>query len=84
MSYCRRGLDGSDVYLYPSGIGEVSPDCPIVCQECKLQPSGDYLAHSRMAAFDHLGEHQHAGHSVPEAALQRLEREIAAERNRDS
>jgi hypothetical protein len=82
MSYCKRGLDGSDVYLYPTGVGEVSPEAPIVCQCCDLQPSGDYLAYSRSSALEHLAEHQHAGHSVPAAAVDRLERELAAERNR--
>lgn len=83
MSYARRGLDGSEVYLYPSGVGEVGPDAPIVCQYCKLQPSGDYLAFSRMSALDHLHEHRAAGHSVPDAATARLEAELATERNRD-
>lgn len=83
MSYCRRGLDGSDVYLYPSGIGDVGPKAPIVCQYCKLQPSGDYLAHSRMSALDHLLDHRAAGHAVPITAIARLEAEIRTERNQD-
>jgi hypothetical protein len=79
MSYCRLLLDGSDVYMYPTG-STPSIQEPIVCQWCKLQPSGDYLAHSHQSALEHLIEHRHAGHNVPDEALIRLRREANADR----
>lgn len=80
MSYARKGLDGSQIYLYATGpFVKPSARAPIICQGCLLQPSGDYLAFSRSSALEHLHEHQHAGHTVPEAALARLEREIDQE-----
>jgi hypothetical protein len=77
MSYARKGHDGSDVYMYrtTSLDEEPSPNGPIVCSECALQPSGDYLAYSHRAALEHLLDHSNAGHSVPEAAITRLKRE---------
>lgn len=81
MSYARKGLDGSQIYLYATGDLNQEPgkEAPLVCQHCLLQPSGDSLAFSRSSALAHLQEHRAAGHVVPEAALARLEREIGAE-----
>lgn len=74
MSYCKRGLDGSQVYMYPSG-STPSSESPIVCQYCALQLIGDVWLPTHAAAIAHLLEHRDAGHTVPDAAIDRLRRE---------
>lgn len=71
MSYARKGLDGSDVYVYPTGG-------PIVCHECPF--SGDnHEELSPAGMLDHMRRHREAGHTVPQAAIDRLTREARRE-----
>ena len=66
MSYCRRGEDGSDVYVYDCGDG-------IICHACSL---GEDAVLSRTQMVAHLEKHRRAGHSVPEYATNRLRIEL--------
>ena len=65
MSYARFGWDNSDVYVYPTLIGN-KPF--IACAACyfgdELEPS--YYAESTLEMLDHLKAHQKAGQLVPD------------------
>lgn len=74
MSYCRFN-ENSDVYLY---VTQEDDDRIVwVCCNCCLREEPDGLFASPEEALAHLREHQAAGHKVPQAALDRLEMEIA-------
>jgi hypothetical protein len=70
VSYARKGLEGSDVYVWTNG--------PLwFCQECDLLTGGTYECRSAAAMLAHMRDHRAAGHAVPDAALARLEGESA-------
>ena len=76
MSYARKGLDGSDVYVYPTD------DC-IVCHECPL--TGDnHDEQSPAGMLCHMQEHLDAGHSIPQYVIDRLQREMRSMYEDDS
>ncbi len=68
MIYCRKGLRGSDVYVYPSSDG-------LECCDCSLF-SGAYSTCMRSEMIKHLEEHRRSGHCVPQDVFERLKREI--------
>lgn len=68
MSYARKGLDASDVYVYATGDDWV-------CHGCTLAVAGNVHCDSPGAMVTHLEAHTAAGHTVPASALDRLERE---------
>lgn len=80
MSYARKGLDGSDVYVYSDG--EI-----YICHECLLLPATSLVetGFERQHSFEpypgdmivHLEKHRAAGHTVPESAIERLRVEQA-------
>ena len=76
MSYARWGLEQSDVYVYPSGGGD------IVCCGCTFEPEGEnevpgnFTARGPKEMLEHLLKHIERGDVVPESALERLRREI--------
>lgn len=72
MSYARKGLDGSDVYVYATPNGWV-------CHGCRLAVAGAVHCTDRTEMIDHLRAHETAGHAVPAAAVDRLARERAGE-----
>lgn len=84
MSYVRRGQDGSDVYVYPSEYDDAEGRlveqwvCLHLDEEGEHGP-GTLYAKTRREILDHLLEHRRAGDIVPEYALERLRKEMAAE-----
>lgn len=66
MSYCRTGVDNSDVYMYSDGV-----------MWHVHGPDGAKEHQSLEAARDHLLEIRSTGYTVPDYALERVEREIA-------
>lgn len=77
MSYCRRGLDGSDVYIYPAVDY-------IVCDRCSLHGGSTHQERDAAGMLEHALEHRAAGHHVPDAAVERLRREAEPDRDADS
>lgn len=77
MSYARMGADGSDVYVYVSQISNGDPVW--VCCFCRLMLADNgfdrewFPSEDKMVA--HLLEHRAAGHTVPQYAIDRLQRE---------
>lgn len=65
MSYAKKGLDGSDVYVYATGYDWI-------CQECPLVGAGNVHCDSPSDMLRHLAAHQARGHHVPRAAFARL------------
>lgn len=84
MSYCRWGPD-SDVYVYATErvIKDDRVETWWVCAGCELfadNPSigiGPIYAPTLDALRDHLQRHRAAGHKVPDAAFERIDREMA-------
>lgn len=69
MSYARKGLDGSHVYVFGDGKR-------LHCHECSLDPTGGhFISHSPDAMLGHLARHVAIGEVVPAAAIARLVRE---------
>lgn len=76
MSYARKGLDGSDVYVWTDG--RHPGEGQIHCQDCPLLGGPvDVVTSSQARMLVHLEQHLAAGHRVPETALARLRREWA-------
>ena len=76
MSYCRFGPD-SDAYVVGSVDGHR-------CVSCRLMPEhggmhDDYLATDACDMYEHLIEHQKAGHQINENAFLRLLGEMATD-----
>ncbi len=70
MSYATKGRDSS-VYVYSDGNH-------LHCLDCMLDTDLDTISlDSYPAMLAHLAEHQAAGHQVPYAALEKLQREAA-------
>jgi len=66
MSYARKGLHGSDVYVYATGNDWV-------CHECSLAGAGSVHCTSSEDMIHHLTIHGARGEEVPRAAFERLE-----------
>ena len=66
MSYARKGLDGSDVYVYATGYDWV-------CHDCSLVGAGNVHCDSPSDMLVHLEVHTAPGEHVPRAATARLE-----------
>jgi hypothetical protein len=81
MSYARKGLDGSEVYVYASWRGRQTPAPDVwICHDCALAgaiPAGEahLYCSTPHAMLTHLMRHRDAGHTVPDAAIERLRRE---------
>ena len=75
MSYCRNNGKDSDVYI----VATCSPDDSCIpgwwCCGCK-NIEDFFLTREKM--IEHLLQHRKDGDKVPESALERLRREIAA------
>ncbi len=65
MSYARKGLDGSSVYVYATGNDWR-------CHGCALAGAGHVVCESPADMVAHLERHRAAGHAVPAAAIERL------------
>lgn len=77
MSYARKGLDGSEVYVYRTTMG--ADPCEIICHDCLLAPDPAYPCHAEDSLAGmraHLLDHRLRGHLVPDAAFERLAREL--------
>lgn len=81
MAFARFGWDKSDVYLYGGVLDGPCYLHVIVCAMCLLdatdddrdiydRESLDFETKDRLLA--HLDEHKAAGHTVPQAALDRI------------
>jgi len=75
MSYCRWGE--GDVYMY-GDVGDL-----IICCACSFNKPKDDKSFSNdngfatpKEALQHLYAHRHAGHVVPEYAIERLKEEM--------
>ncbi len=68
MSYVRKGLNGSDVYVWSDGI------C-YVCQECDINGAMNYVAYTPSEMIEHLMEHRSNGYNVPDSAIEKLKNE---------
>lgn len=69
MSYARKGLDGSHVYVFPTGRS-------IICHECSLEPDAASVeCRTPDEMLGHLAHHLAIGETVPRAAIERLVRE---------
>lgn len=69
MSYAKKGLDGSAVYVFTDGVD-------LACHGCTLDPHGDtWLTTSRDVMIDHLLRHRARGEHVPQGAIDRLRAE---------
>lgn len=82
MSYCQIGED-SDVYVLKV-FKNIEGDDAWSCCGCILSPETTvwdkgYTFETRQEMLDHLLKHRAEGHRVPEHALERLHKEIAAE-----
>jgi murein endopeptidase len=76
MSYAR--WSEGDVYVFSHVDGG------IMCMSCSLMPEEDGCHSSFTCRFPeemlkHLQEHKDAGHSVPDSAMKRLEKEAIEE-----
>jgi len=81
MSYCRFG-GGSDVYMYPTGSFLGKPT--IVCCMCRLLGGdSDTECLGPAEALFHLHQHLAVGDRVPQHAIDRLDREAAADGGRE-
>lgn len=67
MSYCRWGED-SDVYVYHSD--------GYVCSSCKMAEGKDIRLETPIQLLAHLVRHRKEGHLVPDAAIERLQRDV--------
>lgn len=65
MSYARKGLDGSDVYVYATGYDWV-------CHGCSLVGAGNVHCDAPSDMLTHLAIHVARGDHVPRAATDRL------------
>ncbi len=87
MSYCRKNGDDSDIYLVATGewIG-TTHRAFWSCIGCDLAaPTFFGYCEVRFTEMDtlqevlaHLNAHREEGHKVPERALERVRKEIAA------
>ena len=80
MSYCRWG-EGSDLYVWFGGKYYCQA-CPLLPQvtggaEDDEQEADDYTTSFPTELLHHLREHRAKGHTVPQHAIDRLEKEIA-------
>jgi hypothetical protein len=71
MSYCRFGWDGSDVYVFETGVGQYE------CCGCRLlftsdRADEDPTQNTPRGMVKHLRRHRRAGHVVPQYAIDRL------------
>lgn len=82
MSYARKGLNGSDVYVYRTGLP--SSPCELVCADCALLTVSHHIEESETGMLAHLARHTAAGHRVPVAAIDRLTRESGEVHDLDS
>lgn len=67
MSYCRFGLEGSDVYIFESDRG-------IECCGCRFQE--DFFTNEPEEMISHLARHRRANHFVPPDVIPSLWSEI--------
>lgn len=72
MSYCRVEPGVSDVYVYHSDV--------YVCGSCKMARTDDWepaniLLETPVQMLAHLTRHRVSGHLVPDAAIERLQRD---------
>ena len=65
MSYCRWGVDGSNVYVFITDEG-------YICCECKLRDWGDALCQSPESMITHLKDHEKEGDTVPAYVFEQL------------
>jgi len=71
MSYATKGQRDSDVHVYSDGDY-------LHCLNCILDANFDTVSlDTYPLMLAHLAEHQAAGHQVPYAALERLQKEAA-------
>ena len=69
MSYCRKNMADSDVYVYRHETG-------ITCNGCDLRGGYDIICVDTPGEMlDHLLDHTERGDMVPERATERLQRE---------
>jgi len=59
MSYCRRGWDGSQVYMYWHVDGFIE------CSGCEFDDPWIVQLNSLDEAIEHVKKHIRAGHNVP-------------------
>ena len=59
MSYCRRGWDGSDLYMFEHVAGHIE------CSGCLFDDPWIVQLNSVDEAIQHVKKHLRAGHSVP-------------------
>lgn len=64
MAYVRMGQDASDVYVYPTEVGDRRV---IECVTCS------FTAHSTECAVVHLREHIAEGDTVPDYVIPQVE-----------
>jgi len=69
MSYCRRGWDGSDLYMFEHVDGFIE------CSGCAFDDPWIVVLNSVDEALDHVAKHRAARHGVPDG----LEEQIAGE-----
>jgi hypothetical protein len=82
MSYARKGLNGSDVYVYRTGLP--SSPCELICADCALLTVSHHTEEIEAGMLAHLAQHTAAGHHVPPAAIDRLTRESGEVHDLDS
>ena len=69
MSYARKNLTDSDVYVWSDGV------C-YVCQDCDINGIVNYVVYYPREMLDHLLTHRENNYKVPEAAINRLKKEL--------
>ena len=60
MSYCRRGWDGNQLYMYEHVDGFIE------CSGCQFDDPWIVQLNSVDEAIEHVAKHRAAGHHVPE------------------
>jgi len=71
VTYVRLTQEGSPVYVFMSG-----EDQCLTCLSCSLTREEDqFLARTTADMVAHLKTHREAGHTVPDVAFERLERD---------
>jgi hypothetical protein len=72
MSYARKGLDGSEVYVYSTALPGEAGARELVCADCSLLNVSHHHEDSAAGMVAHLLAHRDEGHNVPQSAIDRL------------
>lgn len=78
MSYCKKDLDNSDIYVIATGDDYRCIGCPLVYPGFGTV---EVVRISNKEMLKHLYHHRNYGHIVPQYAIDRLNEEINDEDN---